>query len=122
MKKFKFVINGNAYEVEVLGFEENIAKVEVNGTQYNVEGSERFENDKNADVGQGRISKTHAKGVKNPRTPVQTTNIAIKAPLPGTIITVLVKSGDKVALGQKLLTMGGHENGEQCPVGKRWCS
>jgi glutaconyl-CoA/methylmalonyl-CoA decarboxylase subunit gamma len=37
MKKFSFVINGNAYEVEVLGFEENIAKVEVNGTQYNVE-------------------------------------------------------------------------------------
>jgi biotin carboxyl carrier protein len=31
--------------------------------------------------------------------------MAIKAPLPGTIITVLVKSGDKVALGQKLLTM-----------------
>jgi biotin carboxyl carrier protein len=31
--------------------------------------------------------------------------MAIKAPLPGTIITVLVKPGDKVTLGQKLLTM-----------------
>ena len=27
MKKFNFVINGNAYEVDVLGFEENIAKI-----------------------------------------------------------------------------------------------
>ena len=32
-------------------------------------------------------------------------NIAIKAPLPGTIVQVLVKPGDKVAIGDKLLTM-----------------
>ena len=42
---------------------------------------------------------------KIPRTPSQTTNLAVRAPLPGTIITVLVKPGDKVTLGQKLLTM-----------------
>ena len=37
MKKFSFVINGNDYEVEILGFEENTAQVEVNGTLFNVE-------------------------------------------------------------------------------------
>ena len=31
--------------------------------------------------------------------------MAIKAPLPGTIIQVLVKAGDKVSMGEKLLTM-----------------
>jgi biotin carboxyl carrier protein len=31
--------------------------------------------------------------------------MAIKAPLPGTIISVLVKAGDKVGIGDKLLTM-----------------
>jgi biotin carboxyl carrier protein len=37
--------------------------------------------------------------------PSQTSNVAIKAPLPGTVIQVLVKPGDKVTMGQKLLTM-----------------
>ena len=37
MKKFKFTIRGNNYDVELLNFEDNIAKVEVNGTKYSVE-------------------------------------------------------------------------------------
>ncbi len=37
MKKFKFTINGNDYTVDVHGIEENLARLEVNGTPYNVE-------------------------------------------------------------------------------------
>ena len=37
MKKFKFTIRGNNYEVEVVNIEDNIAEVEVNGTKYEVE-------------------------------------------------------------------------------------
>jgi hypothetical protein len=37
MKKFKFKINGNAYEVEVQSVEGKIAELEVNGTHYQVE-------------------------------------------------------------------------------------
>ncbi len=37
MKKFKFTINGNDYAVDVHGIEENLARLEVNGTPYNVE-------------------------------------------------------------------------------------
>jgi len=105
MKKFKFVINGNAYDVEVLGFEENIAKVEVNGTYYNVEVQKDLKMTKTPTLIRAESPKPTPRESKIPRTPSQTTNVAIKAPLPGTIITVLVKSGDKVALGQKLLTM-----------------
>lgn len=105
MKKFNFVINGNAYEVEVLGFEENIAKVEVNGTLYNVEVQKDLKMTKTPTLVRAESPKPTPKESKIPRTPSQTTNIAIKAPLPGTIITVLVKAGEKVALGQKLLTM-----------------
>jgi biotin carboxyl carrier protein len=105
MKKFSFVINGNAYEVEVLGFEENIARVEVNGTQFNVEVQKDLKMTKTPTLVRAEPPKPTSKESKIPRTPSQTTNMAIKAPLPGTIITVLVKSGDKVALGQKLLTM-----------------
>ena len=37
MKKFKFTIRGNDYEVEIKKFEDGLAKLEVNGTAYNVE-------------------------------------------------------------------------------------
>jgi biotin carboxyl carrier protein len=105
MKKFSFVINGNAYEVEVLGFEENIAKVEVNGTQYNVEVQKELKMTKTPTLVRAEAPKPTARESKIPKTLVQTTNVAIKAPLPGTIIKVLVAAGEKVSLGQKLLTM-----------------
>ena len=37
MKKFKFKIRGNNYEVEINDFENNIVELEVNGTAYTVE-------------------------------------------------------------------------------------
>ncbi|MEI6682829.1 MAG: biotin/lipoyl-containing protein [Bacteroidota bacterium] len=105
MKKFNFVINGNSYEVEVLGFEDNIAKMEVNGTLYDVEVQKELKITKTPTLVRAEPPKPTRKESKIPRTVTQTTNMAIKAPLPGTIITVLVKPGDKVAMGQKLLTM-----------------
>ena len=105
MKKFNFVINGNAYAVEILGFEDNIAKVEVNGTEFDVEVQKELKMTKTPTLVRAEPPKPTARESKIPRTPSQTTNLAIKAPLPGTIITVLVKAGEKVALGQKLLTM-----------------
>ena len=35
MKKFKFTINGNIYETEIVSFEDNMAEVEINGTSRN---------------------------------------------------------------------------------------
>lgn len=105
MKKFKFVINGNPYEVEVLGFEENVARIEVNGTSYNVEVQRELKMTKTPTLVRAEAPKPTPKESKIPRVPTQTTNLAIRAPLPGTIISVLVKPGDRVALGQKLLTM-----------------
>ena len=37
MKQYKYKINGNLYNVTVNDLEENIARVEVNGTPYTVE-------------------------------------------------------------------------------------
>ena len=37
MKQYKYKINGNLYTVTVNDVEDNIARVEVNGTPYNVE-------------------------------------------------------------------------------------
>jgi biotin carboxyl carrier protein len=100
MKRFKFTISGNEYDVEVLNFEDRIASVEVNGTRYEVE--------------------VH-KQVVQPRTPVlvrqevpaptrSETKIRksigaaqVKAPLPGNIMQLFVRNGDVVRKGDKLL-------------------
>ena len=37
MKNFKFTIQGNKYDVNILNVEDNIAEVEVNGAIYKVE-------------------------------------------------------------------------------------
>jgi len=105
MKKFKFAINGNNYEVEILGFEDNIAKVEVNGTMYDVEIQKDLRVPKTPTLVRAEAPKPTLKETKIPKNVIRTTNMAIKAPLPGTIITVLVKAGDKVGIGDKLLTM-----------------
>jgi glutaconyl-CoA/methylmalonyl-CoA decarboxylase subunit gamma len=105
MKKFKFAINGNNYEVEILGFEDNIAKVEVNGTMYDVEIQKDLKVPKTPTLVRAEAPKPTLKETKIPKNITRTTNLSIKAPLPGTIIQVLVKAGDKVAIGDKLLTM-----------------
>ena len=105
MKKFSFIINGNNYDVEIQGFDENIAKVEVNGTAYDVEVQKELKIPKTPTLVRAESPKPTSRESKIPRNITQTTNVAIKAPLPGTIISVLVKQGEKVSMGQKLLTM-----------------
>jgi biotin carboxyl carrier protein len=105
MKKFKFTINGNQYEVEILGFEENVAKVEVNGTVFDVEVHKDLKVSKTPTLVRAEAPQPKGKETRIPKNVTKTTNMAIKAPLPGTIIQVLVKPGEKVAMGQKLLTM-----------------
>lgn len=105
MKKFKFTINGNIYEVEIQGFEENIAKVEVNGTPYDVEIHRDLKMTKTPTLLRSDGPAPKGKETRIPKMAVRTTNLAIKSPLPGTIISVLVSVGEKVTMGQKLLTM-----------------
>lgn len=105
MKKFKFTIHGNNYEVEIQGFEENIAKVEVNGTIYDVEIHRELKTTKTPTLVRLENPCPSPKEQKIPRQVTKTVNTAIKAPIPGTILQVLVREGDKVTLGQKLLTM-----------------
>ncbi len=106
MKKFKFKIHGNNYEVEILSLEDNIAEVDVNGSNYTVEIQQEIKVTKTP-----KLVRTHA-------VPSTDTNVAktskpserkgagtVKAPLPGTILEIKVKVGDKVKLGDRLLVM-----------------
>lgn len=100
MKKFKFNIRGNNYDVEIKSLEAGIANLEVNGTTYTVE-LEKEE----------KISKTPILR----RAPIETPRNAhkikktegsifkVKAPLPGNILTITVKEGDEVSKGDPML-------------------
>lgn len=100
MKKFKFTIRGNQYDVDVHSFEDRIAKVEVNGTCYNVEVHKEVIQQKTpvlvrTEVPQPRRSETKIKksiGASQ-----------IKAPLPGNIMQVFVSPGNDIKKGDKLL-------------------
>lgn len=101
MKKFKFTIKGHNYDVEIKKFEENIASIEVNGTPYKVEVHKEIMATKTPTL----IRKKPANQKENIPLKTAIPLSTVKAPLPGSIIQVLVKSGDVVKKGQNLLIM-----------------
>lgn len=102
MKNYKFTVNGNKYEVEILDIDGNMATIEVNGTAYNVEIHHELPKLKPI---QPIMTQKAAKAIN----PVQAHGDAkasqVKAPLPGVIIQVLVRPGDEVTAGQTLCTL-----------------
>lgn len=108
MKKFKFTINGNQYETEVLSIEENIAEIEVNGTVYQVEVDKSMKTTKTPKlVRQVAVPSTdiHPSVAKTASPSAPKGTGSIKSPLPGVILEVFVKEGDVVKMGQKLLML-----------------
>ena len=102
MKKFDFTIKGQKYEVLVKDFDENIAHVEVNGTNYEVEVHKEMKVNKTPKLirqpviskpGEGTIIKNDGAAFK------------VKAPLPGSIFKLKVAVGDTVKRGDVLLIM-----------------
>ena len=101
MKKFEFTISGNKYEVEIKKFEESIAKIEVNGTPYKVEVHKKTTAPKTPTLVRKPLAKNGGGKIEKQATGLY----QIKAPLPGTIMQIMVKEGDTVQKGQKVLTM-----------------
>ncbi len=102
MKEFDFTINGNKYSVEIKDFESNQATIEVNGTLYEVE--------VHKEIKQPKTPKLVRKEVPSPAGSDQIQkssgqSFSVRAPLPGTILEIYVKQGDKIAVGQNLLNM-----------------
>jgi biotin carboxyl carrier protein len=102
MKNFRFIIHGTEYHVDVKGIEENIAHIEVNGTRYDVEIDRKVKSSKTP-----TIVRPQATGPAKPEIDKKEggTPSTIIAPLPGIILAILVKPGDIIRKGQKLLTM-----------------
>lgn len=102
MKKFSFTINGNQYDVEVKNIEDNIAHLEVNGTNYEVEINREMKQTKTPTLVRSEVP-SHRRESKIKKS-ISSQPSAIKAPLPGNILQVFVNEGDTVKKGQKLLT------------------
>ena len=105
MKKFKFTISGKPYEVEVQNIEGNIATVNVNGTDYQVEMEEQA-----APViapvarpASKPAATSSAPAAPKPAAAASGAGHKMAAPLPGTIMQIFVKQGDAVKKGDKLL-------------------
>lgn len=108
MKKFKFTINGNIYEVDIQNIEDNIAEVEVNGTTYKVEVDRSITTSKTPKLVRSvsvpsTDSEPSTAKTSSPGKPKGTGSI--KSPLPGVILDVHVREGDAVKVGQKLITL-----------------
>lgn len=105
MKKFKFTIGGDSFDVEITEREANLLNIEVNGTSYAVELHTDKAVSKTPILVRAEVPPPTKKETRITRVVTKTTNTAVRSPLPGTIVSVLVKEGDTVILGQKLLTM-----------------
>ena len=108
MKKYKFSIHGNQYEVEIKQIEDNIATIEVNGQTYEVEVDKTLEPVKTPKlIRQQLVPSTDS----SPATAKTSSPVApkgagtIKAPLPGVILNIHVSKGDAVKIGQRLITL-----------------
>ncbi len=104
MKKFKFTIRGNNYDVEVKDFEKNIATIDVNGSEYEVEvHQEEIKQSKTPILTRPSVQVTR-KDSKIKKT-VSRRASQLTAPLPGNIFKVLKKEGDEVKKGDTILIM-----------------
>jgi len=108
MRKYDLTINNNTYEVIVKKVTDDEAVVEVNGQEHTVTINqiERF-------ILPESVPKPAPKQVSSPQTvstaapsaPLTSADHGVIAPMPGQIKAILVREGDKVKAGQKLLIM-----------------
>ena len=102
MKKFKFTISGNQYEVEVQSFENDKAQVVVNGTQYEVDVEREKEEAKPVIAPRPKAAPASSAAPAAPAA-VDANGVKAVAPLPGTIMQIFVNVGDEVKRGDKIL-------------------
>lgn len=102
MKKFNFTIKGNKYSTVVKEIERNIATIEVNGTEYKVELENEVKQTKTPTLVRKPVVRKPGEGSVPSAASAMN---SVKAPLPGNIFKILVKEGDEVKTGDKLMIM-----------------
>ena len=101
MNKFRYKINGTVYEVDILAVKDETARVQVNGKSYDVE----IEKEAPQPKPKKAVIQYEEAETEEIMTAGGSEAKSIKAPLPGVIIKVLVKPGDKVTEDQDVCTL-----------------
>lgn len=106
MKEYKYKINGNTYKVAVGELEDNLVQVEVNGVPYKVE-LDKAPAAKVVSAPRPAAAPRTASGEKVIAKPAAVANgaFAIKAPLPGVVLSIPVKVGDAVKASDTVLIL-----------------
>ena len=106
MKKYELKIGGKDYKVEIKDFTGKSAKVEVNGKPYAVDiAYTGGEAPRPVVAPAPRPAAAVAPIQQAAPAPAAGAGNSVNAPMPGLILKVLVKTGDKVAVGQKVAVM-----------------
>ena len=108
MKKYKFTINGNVYDVNIQSIEDNIAEVEVNGTSYSVAVDKTIQASKTPRLMRSVSVPSTDSAPSTVKTASPTASKGagtVKSPLPGVILEIYVKEGDMVKMGQKVIML-----------------
>jgi glutaconyl-CoA/methylmalonyl-CoA decarboxylase subunit gamma len=110
MKNYKFKLNGQQYDVDIVSIDSATAKVNVNGMAYEVEMENPLKVTKtptlvrpNA-VPSTDVSPSTAR-TADPAGPKGAGAGIIKSPLPGKVLDIMVKPGDKVHVGQTIVCL-----------------
>ena len=104
MKEYKYKIKGVDYSVKINGVEDNIAKVEVNGVEFDVEMEKPIAQPKPV----VRAVAAPVKTVEAPKAAQEAVAqgvTAVKAPLPGTVNDIKVTVGQTVKKGQTVVVL-----------------
>ena len=104
-KEYKYIINGNQYEVIIGDIAENTATVTVNGEEYKVEMEPEPVEEKKVVVRKPVAAESSDNSENSEATANINTNNAIKAPLPGVITEICVNVGDEVNAGDTVLVL-----------------
>ena len=127
MKEYKYKINGNSYTVVIGDIEDNVARVEVNGSLYKVELDKAQKTLKSVAKTTAPAAPAVKPVVKPAAAPAQAAPAAsapaapaapaqaaapaagggtgVKSPLPGVILDIKVNVGDEVKKGQLVVVL-----------------
>lgn len=109
MKKYKFTINENDYNVVVKDVDNDVAEVEVNGTEYSIQLHQTQKSKTPILIRKEVQNKPGENKVAEKLAPMPITakpsSKTINAPLPGSVLKINVSAGDTFKEGDVLMVM-----------------
>jgi glutaconyl-CoA/methylmalonyl-CoA decarboxylase subunit gamma len=101
MKNFKFKIDNRSYAVDIVNVNDKTATVNVNGVIYEVEVDKKLKTARPVMPRKDFVPSTDITPARTDK--ADNGKTIIRAPLPGKIVDVMVKVGDKVSVGQTVI-------------------